>query len=176
MNVERMIAYYEKNGHWLGSKDRPHRVLPYLSDCTSVLDVGCGEGQLLVELLATEPRLDYTGIDCVPKHWAGACGRFPLAEFLLGDFLTYDFGNRRFDAVAAITLFSGDGWDRHDIFPAVAKMWWLAEKKIVIYYNAFREEFGHLAGIYGIVPVAHSEGDQLLCLEKSSPAGAVGSP
>lgn len=58
-----------------------------LRDDSSVLDVGCGQGDLYAFLDARGFRGPYTGVDLSPQLIALARERFPTARFLLGDVL-----------------------------------------------------------------------------------------
>lgn len=55
-----------------------------LSD-SSVLDVGCGMGELYKYLLQQEIPVEYTGIDIVPEFIASAKKRFPQTVFKVKD-------------------------------------------------------------------------------------------
>lgn len=54
----------------------------------SVLDVGCGRGDLYAYLSARGYRGRYTGLDLVPHFIEEARQRFPHTEFVLGDILS----------------------------------------------------------------------------------------
>jgi SAM-dependent methyltransferase len=56
-------------------------------DDSSVLDVGCGHGDLYAFLNARGFRGPYTGVDLSPELIASARERFPAAHFVLGDVL-----------------------------------------------------------------------------------------
>lgn len=56
-------------------------------DDSSVLDVGCGQGDLYAFLDAQGFRGRYTGVDLSPELIASARERFPTARFVLGDVL-----------------------------------------------------------------------------------------
>lgn len=59
----------------------------------SLLDVGCGDG-FWADILAE--RFKVTGIDISPEGIEIARTKYPNIRFILGDFLTYDFG-KKFD-------------------------------------------------------------------------------
>ena len=170
MNVQKMIDYYRTNGGWLGDRKRPERLVPYLADCGSVLDVGCGDGALLAALRQAGKSPSYTGIECVPDHHRKAANRFPDAEWLCADFMEWDAVYITFDAVVACTTFSGDGWKDADIPLAVYKMWALARKRVLIYYNHFGWILPQVCERYGAKVIDYPDGDALLCLEKSAVA------
>jgi SAM-dependent methyltransferase len=56
----------------------------------SVLDLGCGIGDLYPFLVERFGRVDYTGIDIVPELVAAAVQRHPDARFLCRDLLSDD--------------------------------------------------------------------------------------
>lgn len=63
-----------------------------MDDCT-VLDAGCGHGDLLAYLFTTCQRLQYTGIEQIPELLEEAERRYgflPGARFLKGDFIHND--------------------------------------------------------------------------------------
>ncbi len=69
----------------------------------SVLDVGCGQGDLYDSLIARGRRGRYTGIDLSPELVASARERFPPANFVLGDVLETEI--EKHDFVLASGLF-----------------------------------------------------------------------
>ncbi|HMC71560.1 MAG TPA: class I SAM-dependent methyltransferase, partial [Mycobacteriales bacterium] len=67
---------------------------------TRALDVGCGEGALLKDLV---PKVEtVVGIDADPAILRQAAQAAPTATLINGDFLTYAFEPESFDLVAAI--------------------------------------------------------------------------
>lgn len=72
-------------------------------DTSSVLDVGCGQGDLYAFLCARGFNGRYTGIDLSPELITSARERFPAAHFVLGDVL--DAGLAPHDFVLASGLF-----------------------------------------------------------------------
>ncbi|MBA2661116.1 MAG: class I SAM-dependent methyltransferase [Bradymonadaceae bacterium] len=75
---------------------------------TSLLDVGCGPGNLYAYLEATGRVLHYTGIDRLSLAVAHARARFPNADFMATDVFSPSLDQQRFDAVLAVgTLVSG---------------------------------------------------------------------
>ena len=81
--------------HRAGWSDRLQQLVSFeilagvgdLQDCT-VLDAGCGAGDLYAFLRARGFRGRYTGIDLVPEAVAEAQARFPEATWIAGDLLT----------------------------------------------------------------------------------------
>jgi SAM-dependent methyltransferase len=90
------VPYYNHNDHYTGLLLRrvPRR-------CSAALDVGCGEGRLAGRL--TEVSDLVVGID--PDAAAIETARRvhqDAVELLRGDFLGYDFGDRKFDFITAV--------------------------------------------------------------------------
>lgn len=73
----------------------------------SLLDVGCGLGDLWAFLLDRKIRVEYTGVDILDKMIAEARRRHPQAHFLHADlFVANPFGPRSFDVVFASGIFN----------------------------------------------------------------------
>lgn len=64
----------------------------------SVLDVGCGMGELYKFFLQEQIPVDYTGIDIVPEFITSAEKRFPDTRFAVKDIFEV---NKQFDYVVA---------------------------------------------------------------------------
>ncbi len=102
MNSEdhkKILSFYEdsfaKHGndprsvHWSGEISQTVR-FGILSDIVplagrSVLDVGCGLGDLYKFFISKKISVEYTGVDIVPAFIERARERFPDAHFILGD-------------------------------------------------------------------------------------------
>ncbi|MDA8094287.1 MAG: class I SAM-dependent methyltransferase [Betaproteobacteria bacterium] len=69
----------------------------------SVLDVGCGVGDLFAYLQAKHIDTDYTGFDISPVMVARCNERFPNATFESGNFLDWE-PTRRFDYAVAVGI------------------------------------------------------------------------
>lgn len=80
--------------HWSGeiSQNVRFEVLTNIAALAgrSVLDVGCGLGDLYKFFVTKEISVDYAGIDIVPGFIERAQERFPEAQFILGDVSTID--------------------------------------------------------------------------------------
>jgi SAM-dependent methyltransferase len=72
-------------------------------DDSSILDVGCGQGDLYGFLGASGYSVQYTGVDLSPEMITSARERFPAADFILGDVLETDLDMH--DFVLASGLF-----------------------------------------------------------------------
>ena len=68
-----------------------------LTDCATVVDVGCGDGSVAARLLDHRPDLRVTGIDVLVRSDT----RIPVAPF---DGRTIPFGDASFDAVTLVDV------------------------------------------------------------------------
>lgn len=125
---EHYSATFEKHGCTLQGVDwgdnvergeiRYTKILELIdSSPFSILDVGCGYGELLnrIELSGsgssnTEPHfaklVSYTGIDLVQPMIDAAAAKYPKHTFIWGDFLSHEFTGTRFDYVACNGIFT----------------------------------------------------------------------
>ena len=71
----------------------------------SVLDVGCGTGELWSFLSVIQPLTNYLGVDILQENIMVAKEKYPLAEFIRGDALAEDFKLPTMDFVFASGLF-----------------------------------------------------------------------
>jgi SAM-dependent methyltransferase len=55
---------------------------------TTVLDIGCGIGDLLPYLTALYGDVDYTGVDIVPELVSRAASKYPSTRFVCTDLMT----------------------------------------------------------------------------------------
>lgn len=81
------------------------RLLDELPRGAEVLEVGCGGGQLAVELLRKRSDLGYVGLDLSSEQIARArrrLGATSQAELVQGSALDLPFGSGRFDAVLSV--------------------------------------------------------------------------
>lgn len=72
----------------------------------TLLDVGCGHGDLAEEARSVGLDLGWTGIDLLEDVIAAARRHYPWAEWLVGSADRLPFGDASFDVVVASTLFS----------------------------------------------------------------------
>jgi SAM-dependent methyltransferase len=69
-------------------------------DCTSILDVGCGDGTYSSQIQQAMPAIDVAGFDPAAEAVEVARNRNPHMQFLVGDILRpQTFPERKFDVV-----------------------------------------------------------------------------
>ena len=98
-----------------------------LNDC-SVLDIGCGTGDLLAYLISNNIQCDYTGIDQIKEFITLAGEKYKNqnnTSFLLGDFWTADLG--KYDYVLASGALSYRHADPNFIFKIIAHLFSLSK-------------------------------------------------
>lgn len=136
-----MAFYYERMNppDWFGPRGYIAECRNELLDMHTILDAGCGNGDLLESLYGAKWNGKYTGVDCVPANLVKAWKRFQGVEWILGDFTRVDFG-RTFDAVVALCPFTGQGWESEEIGPAIRRLLDLSTKRFLICYNAYDKE------------------------------------
>lgn len=84
----------------------------------TILDLGCGRGQLALTLERVSGRPDrYVGVDLLPARIAIARERVPWGEFHVASGDRLPLADASVDVVAAVTLFSSipDPWFRREI-------------------------------------------------------------
>lgn len=104
LNNKRLIGFYDnlikqhspnsaKSAGWSdqGSQEIRFTILAQIGDLTnkSILDVGCGLGDLYLYLKHKFKAIDYTGIDIVPLMIKQAQQKFPDVNFIQLDFNQY---------------------------------------------------------------------------------------
>ena len=88
----------------------------------SLLDVGCGLGDLLAFLTDRGIAVQYTGVDIVGKMVERAERKFPDARFIHADPFTEDpFGDERFDVVFCSGTFNLDLGNGREFMPGALK-------------------------------------------------------
>ena len=100
----------------------------------SLLDVGCGLGDLLAFCTRLGIEVDYTGVDLLAKMVRAAQGRHPDGRFVQGDIFESDpFDGRQFDVVfcsGALNLNLGN--NREFLPVAVSRMLSLCRGHVVV--------------------------------------------
>ena len=100
----------------------------------SLLDIGCGLGDLWAFLNERGAGVDYTGVDIIEKMVLAARDRYPNGRFVLGDVFGADpFGGRTFDVVfcsGAMNLNLGN--NRKFLPVAVSRMLDLAGETVAV--------------------------------------------
>ena len=96
-----VLAALRMRGRW-NHNSHYHRVVlrEIRPGATRALDVGCGEGALLEDLVLKVPTV--VGIDADPTILRQAAQAAPTATIINGDFLTHSFEPESFDLVAAV--------------------------------------------------------------------------
>jgi ubiquinone/menaquinone biosynthesis C-methylase UbiE len=82
-----------------------------VGECESILEIGCGNGELLNALNPTRGL----GVDFSPKMIAQAEIKYPNIHFLCGDAQTFDLGAVTFDVIILSDLLN-DLWDVQAVF------------------------------------------------------------
>ena len=120
INSHQALGWRKKNEQLLRFKIliEPNK----LNDC-SILDIGCGTGDLLAYLISKNIQCEYTGIDHIKDFITLAGEKFKVhnnASFLLGDFWTADIGN--YDFVLASGALNYRNADPNFIFKMIAHL------------------------------------------------------
>ena len=100
----------------------------------TILDIGCGCGDLYTLLLEAAPDTDYTGIDILPEMVDKAMSMHKDARFLCGDLFSDDsVCNKKYDVIYTSGIFNLNLGNNADFFiRAVETFTRMAEKYIVI--------------------------------------------
>jgi trans-aconitate methyltransferase len=129
----------QKYGHrdsrsvrWSSKQQQQSRfkVLTYVADLSgkSVLDVGCGLGDLYKYMLTAGIEVDYTGIDIVPEFIEVAQHKFPDGKFECADIFEL---NGTYDYVLASGALSFKVEDNAQYYQQmIAKMYQLANEAV----------------------------------------------
>jgi len=91
----------------------------------SILDVGCGFGDIINFLKSKTNNFSYFGIDLVPEFIEIARRNHPEANFVIGDFFSYKF-ERSFDIVVCCGALNSALENLESRFEAIKKMFSLA--------------------------------------------------
>ena len=77
-----------------------------LSSGGSILDLGCGSGDLFADVRAAGIDVEWTGMDLLPASLETAIGRYPQAHWIEGSADEVPMADGSVDMVIASTLFS----------------------------------------------------------------------
>jgi SAM-dependent methyltransferase len=125
----------------LGWKDQESQLIRFkvlaqianLNGC-SVLDTGCGHGDLLAYLLPLYPQITYTGLEQIPELLMEAnrrYGKLPKCSFMQGDFMSDEIPASDYViASGSLNYFSSDP---DFIYKAIAKLF--AQSKLGMGFN-----------------------------------------
>ncbi len=105
-----------------------------------VLDVGCGDGEMLCQYMQWGVRADHlAGIDVRVDRIAQARDRMPAADLICGDGVELPWPDGRFDVVSAFTVFSSilDDATRRRVAGEMTRV--LAPGGVVLWYDTVRE-------------------------------------
>lgn len=101
-------SHWDNQDQQLGRFRKLTEGFPYYLACPTVLDVGCGQGDLWRYIAAATSGMSkgesYFGIDVSPRMVAAASEKYPLVKVDVGDVLTYKF-DQQYDYVYASGLF-----------------------------------------------------------------------
>lgn len=143
-------GYSPKTLGWdKGRQDIRFEVLLSFFECRgkSILDIGCGFGDLNRALSRQETEFDYTGVDLVAELIDEGRRQYPQEniEFINADFLDYTF-TREFDIVLASGIFnhkfdSGE----NDLFVerVLNKAWSISKDGFAFDFLSDKVDYGH---------------------------------
>ena len=146
--VDAIRSHYENRIHpqqesyrvldWASSKSQQLRFRILADnvdlDGRSILDVGCGLGDLWGYLKRREIPAEYTGVDLLEEMLAEAARRHPGATFVRGDvFREPDpFAGRQFDVVFGSGIFNLNLGNNHAFLPrAISRLLELSREHVV---------------------------------------------
>lgn len=106
------ISYFDKENFFVGRAiPWAHEYLGYIKfvlnsagkrNFSTLLDIGCGDGKLLLEAKKEFPNKKLVGIDYSEKAIALSRGLCPNVEFIAGDITTDVLGNKKYDIITLI--------------------------------------------------------------------------
>ncbi len=107
----------------------------------SLLDLGCGVGDLYGYLVRQGLKIDYCGVDVCPKMIEAACGKYPGTEFLEGDLEQAVLG-RRFDYVLISGTFNWTISDNRGLaLRGLKKAWAVCNKGVASNFLSTRDPY-----------------------------------
>ncbi len=105
-------------------------------DERTLLDVGCGLGDLWIFLKSREISVEYCGVDLLVEMTASAAGQSPEARFVCGDIFDPDapaLGGERFDVVFCSGTLNLELGNNTEFLPeALERMLGLAREHMVV--------------------------------------------
>lgn len=142
-----------------------------LARCTSVLDVGCGFGDMSAYLRSQGFTGSYTGVDFVPELIEAGKDLYPDEDLRVGDIATFS-GEEKFDLVTESGIFNSvlqheDNW--HHLTATLEKMFSLCRVAVTadflssyvdftqpdVYYTSPEDMLGFAKGLTRRVIVRH---------------------
>ena len=121
----------------------------------SLLDIGCGTGDLLAFLQLNGIAADYTGVDILEKMVRESQKRNPAGRFICADIFCEDAVNehpicaQRFDVVFCSGAFNLNLGNKHEFLPrALGRMFDLAREHVVFNLLHARSEFRDRVCVY----------------------------
>ena len=107
-------------------------------DRKSVLDVGCGFGDLYQYLLGHYHEFSYTGIDIIPKMVETAKKNFPLTKFIEMNYL--QFQTKKFDYIMASGALTFMVEDYKSVYFSMIKKMYI-DSKIGVAFNMLNQSY-----------------------------------
>ena len=115
----------------------------------SLLDVGCGMGDLLGFLAGRGVEVAYTGVDIIEKMVRAARQQQPGGKFVCADlFAENPFGGERFDVVFCSGIFNLDLGNNRQFLPeALARLFEFAGEHVVfnLLHHRAERQYDHCA-------------------------------
>lgn len=93
----RVEDYEEHMSLWRKGYEKLAKLLP--EGASSILDLGCGTGLELDEILKLRPEVNVTGIDLCPAMLSKLREKHPGVRIICGDYFETDLGEAAYDCV-----------------------------------------------------------------------------
>lgn len=91
----RLDSYEEHMRPWAAAYRRVAELVP--TTARTLLDIGCGTGLELDEVLKARPDIEVTGVDLSPDMLLKLTRKHPGVQVVEADYFACDFGRERFD-------------------------------------------------------------------------------